>query len=541
MGRCFRVIVVLFATVVLADVVDSSTVAAQAPPGQPPVTVPDDTAPTPAPPNEEPTQPAPLPTLPPSDDQGPLPDGESLIPLLDDGVTTHPTLNYDIGYDEGAWNNFSRKFFGSLTSIGWLANQVIVAVVLWFTGWAFGFDLIGPIKGPILTIAQTWNQNLIGPLGLNDMAWFILMSYVAFQVWRGRAMNAAGEFFLSVIALGVSLIISANPGGYLDGAERTLQQVSSTTIAVSRGEAPSNDPNAGSQFVGQMQTQLHLALIEQPYEIINWGGPLTGQCASVASDMVADGPWGASDDPRNAMRDAGCDDEYDFNHNPSANRMAGAWMAAIVSAVVLILLLFSVITMMMASLFFVLRFAWLPFALLGFQLPGAARELSWGWLVGLLKNGAVVAGMSFVISYLLMLISAFLTAPGMSVSERFSVVTVMSVAMFVYRKQVLKGLDHLFERIRSELGAWRPGLAGRGTSGFTGSAAATGVAGLTGYGVGQRAREATLDVPGSRAYQASHMGRRFEYQTTRGRRRHGGRSRRGYRQRMRAGSAMDLG
>ena len=255
--------------------------------------------------------------------------------------------------------------------------------------------------------------------------------------------------------------------------------------------------------------------------------------------MVADGPWGARDDPRNAMSDAGCDDEADFNHDPTANRMAGAWMAALVSAVVLILLLFAVITMMMASLFFVLRFAWLPFALLGFQLPGAARELSWGWLVGLLKNGGVVAAMSFVISYLLMLISAFLTAPGMSVAERFSVVVVMSVAMFVYRKQVLKGIDRLFERIRSELGAWRPGLSGRGSSGFTGSAAG-GVAGLTGYGVGQRAREATLDVPGSRAYQASHMGRRFEYQTTR---RHGGRSRsrRGYRQRMRAGSAMDLG
>ena len=103
----------------------------------------------------------------------------------------YPTLNYDIGYDEGSWNNFGRKFFGSLTAIGWLLNQVIVAVVLWFTGWAFGFDLIGPIKGPILTIAEMWNANLIGPLGLNELVWFILMSYVAFQVWRGRAMNAA--------------------------------------------------------------------------------------------------------------------------------------------------------------------------------------------------------------------------------------------------------------------------------------------------------------------------------------------------------------
>lgn len=541
-----RLLQLLLAAAVVAGIVTfaSTAASAQASPDQPPVTVPADPAPVdPDDPSvEEPAVPAPLPTVPPSDDEGPLPDGDSMIPELDEGTLAYPTLNYDIGYDEGSWNNFGRKFFGSLTAIGWLLNQVVVAVVLWFTGWAFGFDLIGPVKGPILTIAEMWNTNLIGPLGLNELVWFFLMTYVAFQVWRGRAMNALAEFVISVIALGVTVIISANPAGYLDGAERTLQQVSSATMAVSRGEQPSDDPGAGGEFITDMQRQLHGALIEQPYEVINWGGTLSGACADALPGILEDGPWGAKDDPRDAMRDAGCEAEYDFNHNPTANRMAGAWMAALVSAVVLVLLMFAVITMLMASLFFVLRFAWLPFALLGFQLPGAARELSWGWLVGLCKNAGVVAGMSFVISYLLMLISAFLTAPGLDVAERFSVVVVMSVSMFIYRKNILKGIDHFFERIRGELGSWRPGLAGRGAGGLTGSAAAGGVAGLTGYGVGQRAREATLDVPGSRAYQASHMGRRFEYQAKRGRR-HGGRSRsrRGYRQRMRAGSAMDLG
>ena len=63
------------------------------------------------------------------------------------------------------------------------------------------------------------------------------------------------------------------------------------------------------------------------------------------------------------------------------------------------LLLFAVVTMLIASLFFVLRFSWLYLALLGFQAPGAARELAWGWLVGMFKDLATVAGMSFVISY----------------------------------------------------------------------------------------------------------------------------------------------
>ncbi len=65
--------------------------------------------------------------------------------------------------------------------------------MLWFSGWAFEFDLIGPIKGPILTVAEMWNANLIGPLGLNDSSGSSSCRYVAFQVWRGRAMNALGE------------------------------------------------------------------------------------------------------------------------------------------------------------------------------------------------------------------------------------------------------------------------------------------------------------------------------------------------------------
>jgi hypothetical protein len=537
-------ITVLSTTLLAATMLSTSRV--DAAPDQPPVTVPVEPGPTDpvAPPIPgEPSVPTPVPTLPPlDDDNAPLPRGDSLIP--DPGVNGDdgniPTFNYDIGYDEGSVTSFGRKFFGSLTAIGWLANQVIVAIVLWFTGWAFGFDIIGPIKGPILTVADAWNTNFIGPVGLNDFVWFILMAYVAFQVWRGRAMNAFGELLVSLIALGISITISANPGGYLDGAQATLTQISGTALAVSRGQEPSTDPDQVSNVVDPLRAELHDVLIEEPYEIINWGRPLTGTCADVLPSILQDGPWAAKNTPRDMMRDAGCENEYDFNHDPTANRMASAWMAAAVSTVVLALLMFAVLTMLMGSLFFVLRFAWLPFALLGFQLPGAARELSWGWLIGLCKNAAVVAAMSFVISYLLMLMSAFLTAPGIGLAERFSIILIMSAAMFLYRQQVLKGIDHFFERVRSELGAWRPGLAGRGSGGFTGSAAAGGVAGATGFGVGQRARETMLDAPGSNAYETAYMGRRFQYQS-KGGRRHSGRSHNGYQQRMRTGSATDYG
>jgi hypothetical protein len=34
---------------------------------------------------------------------------------------------------------------------------------------------------------------------------------------------------------------------------------------------------------------------------------------------------------------------------------------------------------------------------------------------------------------------------------------------------------------------------------------------MTGFGIGQRAREVALDVPGSTAYEAAYLGRRFRY------------------------------
>src|SRR5436190_147952 len=82
--------------------------AAQNPPPPPPATA--SAPPTPTP--------APVPTLPAvaGSDEKP-PGGDSLIP--DAGADEFPTGNYDVGYDEGAWNSFGRKALGFFTGLGW--------------------------------------------------------------------------------------------------------------------------------------------------------------------------------------------------------------------------------------------------------------------------------------------------------------------------------------------------------------------------------------------------------------------------------------
>jgi hypothetical protein len=520
-------VLVFVALVVLARP-SSAAAASPPPPSSPPSSVPDqpgdrDLVPLPVP--------APVPTLPaaPVEDERP-PAGESLIP--DAAADDVPTGNFDIGYDEGAWNHFGRKTLGFFTGLGWTLNRIVVGATLWLVGWTFGFDITGPLQGPILTIAGVWNTQLAGPLQLAHLIWFAVMAYVALSFFRGRAMAGLGEFVMSVAALAVASTIGANPAGYLNGATTTLRETSGAVLSISRGQPPSDDGSQVAQIVDPLRAELHDVLIEEPHQIINWGAPLSGDCARVARELVAESAWGTSDTPRERMRDAGCGAAAAFNEKPSFERMASAWMAALVSIIVLGLLVLAVITMLVASLLFILRFSWLYLALLGFQAPGMAREFAWGWLVGLFKNLATVAGMSFVISYLMLCASAFLNAPGVPIAGRFAVLIVLSVAMYLYRRQVLQGIAHLSDRLRGELGSLRIG-GSRTAGGWT--RAQGGPVGMTGFGIGQRAREVALDVPGSTAYEVAYLGRRFRY-GSRGR----SGSQRNYQQRFVGGSEFDV-
>ena len=157
----------------------ASAASAQAPPPSPPSTTPPTAPPVPAP----------VPTLPPAPGSEKPPTGDSLIP--DAGADEYPTGNHDIGYDEGAWNSFGRKALGFFTGLGWTINRIMVGVTLWLVGWAFGFDIVGPLQGPILTIAAALNTHVAGPLQLSHFIWFSVVAYAGFQFFRGRAMSGS--------------------------------------------------------------------------------------------------------------------------------------------------------------------------------------------------------------------------------------------------------------------------------------------------------------------------------------------------------------
>jgi hypothetical protein len=418
------------------------------------------------------------------------PDGASLIP--DPGVGTFPTRNYDLGYDEGAMNNVGRKILGFLTQAAWTINKLVVAVVLWFVGWAFRFDVIGPLTGPITSLAEAWNTALVGPLRLSHFIWFAVVVTAGWKALRGRTLAAIAELSISILALAAATVIAGNPAGYINGATATLRQATGAVLSISRGEPPSDNPATGSQIVDPMRAGLHRMLIEEPYEIINWGSVVPAECRAVLNDILAKGPWDHSDSPRNDMGNAGCKTQGKFNAAPSFDRLASAAMAAGVSLVVLGLLLAAVITMLIASVFFIVRFSFLHLALLGFQAPGGGRSFAWGWMVGLIKDFGIVTGMAFVISFLMTISTALLATPGVGIAERFTLLLIASGSMFVFRKRAIASVTHFSERLRHALGSWRPASQ----PGTQWSRPNNDAGGSSGYGIRQRSLEVARDAPG---------------------------------------------
>jgi hypothetical protein len=452
---------------------------------------------TPPPTTPATTVAVPVPVAPPGDPTPPVtladtkpPDGASLIP--DAGVGAYPTRNYDIGYDEGAPNHIGRKILGFLTQAAWTLNKIVVSVVLWFAGWAFRFDVIGPLQGPIITLAQAWNTALVGPLRLSHLIWFAVVVVAGWRVLRGRTLAAVAELAVSVLALAAATVISSNPAGYINGATTTLRQSTGAVLSISRGQPPDDNPATAAQMVDPMRAGLHKMLIEEPYEIINWGSVVPANCRAALNDILAKGPWDHSDSPRNAMGNAGCKTQGGFNAAPSFDRLASASMAAAVSLIVLGLLLAAVITMLVASVFFIVRFSFLHLALLGFQAPGGGRSFAWGWLVGLIKDFGIVTGMAFVISFLMTISTALLATPGSGIAERFTLLLIASGSMFVFRKRAIVSAGHFSERLRHTLGSWRPASQ----PGTQWSRPNNDAPGSTGYGLRQRSLEVVRDAPG---------------------------------------------
>lgn len=406
----------------------------------------------------------------------PAPAAQSVVP--DDCWGRFPSSHYDIGCDEGAWNNVTRKIYCALTDMAFQAARAAVATALWLIDWAYGFRVYDRLGSLAVHLAAALQANLIGPLGLAELAWFYAVAWAAIQALRGRLVMAGGELLISfVLALGAGVLL-ANPAGYLAGLFNIMETTSAAVLATGTGHSPPTNPAEVEQVMHPVQAAVHKAFVEDPYDYLDWGGILSGACASARDQILTDGPHGSDDQPRDTMRAAGCTQQADFNHDPSGSRLFGAVLTFGASAVVVILFALVAMTVMVAKVFTVVLFGLLPFAALAAVLPGAGRELCWRWLAAVVRAALAVIGMSFVLALLLMSVTAMLEGSSdLGLVERFALVNVGVIAMLVARKRILAAGHGWATTFGQRLASRRAGgqreapwLAGPAIAGATGFA-----------------------------------------------------------------------
>lgn len=393
-----------------------------------------------------------------------------------------PSANYDIGCDEGAWNHLSRKVYCTFTDLSFQGGRTATAVAAWLAGWAYSFNAASIVTDPAITMANAFQTRLVGPLDLADLAWFAMVAWVAITALRGRVTHAAGEFVVSVLLAGLAGIMLASPAGYLNGTFDTMSRLSTATLAAGTGHPiPDTATDAGA-VVAPIQTQLHGAFVEDPYDVLNWGTvQMTAECRAARDQIVAAGPHGTSDGPRTMMDLAGCEDLSDFNHDPSAQRLFGAVLAFVAAGIMTVLIGLLSLTVVVAQLSVAVAFIVLPFAAALAVLPGAGRGLAIRWVTTVLRAVVAMVAMSFLLAVMLMTIQALLAgSDAMPMFARFALVDVAAIVAILARKRVIAAGHGLAAGFGSAAAAARPGSGGPGPRRATGPATAPGV---TGFGL----------------------------------------------------------
>ncbi|HEX6570207.1 MAG TPA: type IV secretion system protein, partial [Acidimicrobiales bacterium] len=388
----------------------------------------------------------------------------------------YPTSKYDIGYDSGSfWDfDFAARLYGWWTGFFFDIGKGATQVSLWAIGWAFDFD-ISDYDQFGLVIGEDYRKNLVEnpPFRLVEIAWLALFAWAGFNALRGKLSMAAGEIVVSIVLVGLSTVLIANRDDYMTATWDLMDKASAALLVAGQGKDPAAAPDEAGPAVLDVQKQIHGVFVEQTYDYLNWGHPLSGDCATARNQAVVLGPHESDPMPRDLMKDAGCDAEADFNAKPTGTRMLGAILAMLASFVVAFVLISVSLTIVIAKFGAMLLFALAPFAALAVIFPAGGRRLAWLWVTTLIQMILAVVGMSFLLSVLLLGLRRLLEETAdVTLVERFFIVNLCVLVIAMARRRLLAGSQASAGRLADNLTNVRLGGGGAAWQGPSGSAGA---------------------------------------------------------------------
>lgn len=397
-----------------------------------------------------------------------------------------PAGRYDIGcHNGGFFGDISCATLGTATNLVFSAGKHMVGLSVWLLEAAVGFTVEESLSDAATAIADILDARVLGPIGLAQLGLVVSALYMGWQFARGRVGFGAGEFALSLVVLAVLIHVSSGVGfgRTVTGAVEATSGLASEVVSLAAD-------TESSDVAGRVGTALVAGFVRDPYDTIAWGRPLTGTaCEGARNQVLAAGPHGNDDNPRQAMTDAGCTAEAVFNARASADRLVGALLHMLATIAALVLLVVTAFTLVVAKGLSLLLVALLPIALHAGVFPGAGRSLLWHWVSALVRVIALILAMGVFLALLVAGLTGLL-ALSQGLWERFLLVVFFMAVMWVGRRQLVDTSGRFADSTLHRLDAARLG-GGHGAAWVRPYQAG----GLTGLGVTRTIRESNSDYP----------------------------------------------
>ncbi len=429
------------------------------------------------------------------------------------GTQSIPISHYQIGADVTGLLGVPDpldSFVASQTNWAFTTTTFLVILATNALQWAFDFPLAEDLIGDAGVLAQTYTVDFFG-FGLSTsvygLALTVTMIFAGFKAVT-KGMIAAGSEVLLAFAAYVVLMVLTLTSGFGDlglNVARLSSDVSGSIAEFAAGDssqeecaediAPASIAGAEASTVPDENSTassstsagssacsfgyaMQRSLVEMPYQNLQWGQVLTGvpgkeRCAEINLELLREGPWGNSDEPRERMgAEAACKENADFNHQATYIRLgiASAHTVAAATVTLLILVVCAMLLWQQVKLLFLT--VTMPHALVFAILPGRSRKVAWQWieqLVGVIVRTVILSlGLVVWLSLFSLIVHEQLTFRGIFLSFFASIAMAVSGFYGLHRLgSMTRGITPAVDRVSRARSDSSDGAGPSGGSGPT--------------------------------------------------------------------------
>lgn len=399
-----------------------------------------------------------------------------------DGI---PLDHYVVTADTGSWYDVLKKAPHMVTELCFSLTRTLVGFAKRILEWALDFTLLAKLFDGVQSIATTFQERIVDPIGLPAFMLALAATWMAWQVlFRSRARGFT-EGGVSVLVFAVGATWLASPATTLlgsDGEGGVAGYARCFTLAVASlpfTDAPPAEPDylslardrraessdalggrgdpdceTSEEVTAPISDMLIETFVRVPHQLINYGVVFDSEvvdpeCGAAYWAIVREGG------DREAMEDAGesvtvqtgsmwlglettaCAQYAEYNKKPSWDRAIAAFLTLVAALIVVVLIVLAVASFLMAQLWLALEVVRgvvvLPIGIL----PGSGRALLWKWVGGVFRAIlGIIVSIVFLSIFSLLLRALLVAMAGEALVMTFVALDIAVFAGLIFHRRL---------------------------------------------------------------------------------------------------------